>query len=257
MELTKEDIKRGLRKLELKKGDVVLVHSSLSSFGYVVGGANTVIDALLETVGHKGTVVVPTLTGSEKLSVSNPPIFDPENTPCWTGKIPETFRRRKEAIRSLHPTHSVAAIGEKAKYLTKDHGRKSMTPLGEDSPYGKLAKLDNSYILFLGVTLDCCTMFHYVEEVANVSYHMQKEFVEAKIIKNGKTKKVKIKIHAYGIPRNFTRMGPKFIKTGIMRLGTIGNSTVRLVKAKNMVDLTLRALKRNSKILLANEEKQN
>ena len=136
MELTKEDIKRGLKKLGLKKGDLVLVHSSLSSFGYVVGGANTMIDALLETVGHKGTVVVPTLTGSEKLSVNNPPVFDPENTLCWTGKIPETFRKRKEAIRSLHPTHSVAAIGAMAKELLRDH-EKSITPCGESSPYRK------------------------------------------------------------------------------------------------------------------------
>jgi len=256
MELTKEDIKKGLKKLGLRRGDVVLVHSSLSSFGYVVGGANTVINALLETVGHKGTVVVPTLTGSEKLSANNPPVFDPESTPCWTGKIPETFRKRKEAIRSLHPTHSVAAIGAIAKELLRDH-EKSITPCAENSPYGKLAKLDDSYIIFMGVTLDCCTMFHHVEEVANVSYHMQKEFVEAKIIENGKIKKVKIKIHAYGTSRNFTCMEPKFIKTGIMRIGTIGNSTVRLVKTKDMVNLTLKALKRNPKILLANEEKQN
>jgi aminoglycoside 3-N-acetyltransferase len=46
--VTKEDIKKGLIKLGLKKGDIIGVHSSLSRFGYVIGGADTVIDALLE-----------------------------------------------------------------------------------------------------------------------------------------------------------------------------------------------------------------
>ena len=60
----KEDIVRGLGELGLRPGDVVLVHSSLSSFGYVEGGADAVIDALLDAVGPEGTVMVPTLTGS-------------------------------------------------------------------------------------------------------------------------------------------------------------------------------------------------
>jgi aminoglycoside 3-N-acetyltransferase len=46
--VTKEDIKKGLIKLGLKKGDIIGVHSSLSQFGYVIGGADAVIDALLE-----------------------------------------------------------------------------------------------------------------------------------------------------------------------------------------------------------------
>ncbi len=58
--VTKEDIKVGLMKLGLNRGDTVGVHSSLSSFGYVEGGADAVIDALLETVGESGNVVVST-----------------------------------------------------------------------------------------------------------------------------------------------------------------------------------------------------
>ena len=60
--VTKEEVKKGLNRVGLKEEDVVLVHSSLSSFGYVEGGPDTIIDALLETVGKKGTVVMPTFT---------------------------------------------------------------------------------------------------------------------------------------------------------------------------------------------------
>ena len=61
------------------------------------------IDALLEAVGPGGTVLVPTLTGNETLSPAHPPVFDPTRTPCWTGAIPEAFRKRPAAVRSQHP----------------------------------------------------------------------------------------------------------------------------------------------------------
>ena len=58
--VSKEDIRIALRELGLKKGDITGVHSSLSSFRYVEGGAHTVIDALLEIIGREGTIVMPT-----------------------------------------------------------------------------------------------------------------------------------------------------------------------------------------------------
>jgi len=149
---TKEDIKEGLKKLGLPKGAVVMVHSSLSRFGYVEGGADTVIDALLESVGKEGTIVAPTITVSPRFSANIPPTFNPDTTPCWTGPIPERLRKRKEALRSLHPTHSVAAIGAKAKEIIEDHDE-CMSPCGRGAPYQKIGKLDNGFILFLGADL--------------------------------------------------------------------------------------------------------
>jgi len=93
-------------------------------------------------------------------------------------------------------------------------------------------------------------MFHYVEEVANVPYHMQKELIEAEIIERDKKRKVKIKIHAYGTARNFSRMEPILRKAGVMRMATIGSSTIRLLKAKEAVNITLRDFKKEPEILL-------
>ena len=70
----------------------VLAHSSLGSLGslgWVEGGAQTVVDALLEAVGEEGTVLTPTLTGSAKLGPDFPPVFDPGRTPCWRGALAE------------------------------------------------------------------------------------------------------------------------------------------------------------------------
>jgi aminoglycoside 3-N-acetyltransferase len=247
--ITQDDIVYGLRQLELEAGTPVLAHSSLSSFGYVRGGADAVIDALLETVGPKGTVLVPTLTGSETLSAENPPFFDPATTPCWTGRIPECFRQRAQAVRSLHPTHSVAAIGAQAQSLTKGH-EYSITPCGPDSPYGRLAQAGGA-ILLLGVTHSCNTTFHYVEEIVGVSYHMQPRLAAAQVVKNGQTHTIHVMLHRYGAERNFDRLEPVFRERGIQREGQIGRAEVRLIDTRRMVELTRQVLLQDPTLLLA------
>ena len=247
--ITKEIIINGLKELGLKQGDTALVHSSLSSFGYVDGGADTVIDALLETVGKEGTVLVPTLTGSEHLSAENPPVFDVRNTPCWTGKIPETFRKRQAAIRSLHPTHSVAAIGAKAKYITEGH-EKCLTPCGLNSPYTKIAE-SGGYVLLLGVDLECCTMLHTAEELTNVNYVMQSGLVNATTIDGkGIEHKIRTGIHKYGDPRNFAKMEPMLVEKKILVKGKVGKADVRLINAGKFLELTTEILKTKPDFLL-------
>ncbi len=246
--LTRQDLVLGLRSLGLNAGDNVLVHSSLSSFGYVEGGAETVIDALLDVVTSTGTVIVPTLTGNETLSVENPPVFDVKETSAWTGVIPETLRKRSEAVRSLHPTHSVAAIGKNAHLLTQGH-QYSVTPCDESSPYGCLALHPDSYILLIGVDHQSSTMFHYIEEVVGVEYHMQEGFVKSSIIIDGTVSHRHIMLHKYGQERNFNIMEPIFIEQGIQKSIMLGKSTVRLIEINGMVRTTVRCLSVDRKIL--------
>ncbi len=246
--LTKQDIIAGLQTLGLGTGQSVLVHSSLSSFGHAEGGADTVIDALLETVGASGTVLVPTLTGSESLSPDNPPVFDPVNTPCWTGRIPETFRQRPGAIRSLHPTHSVAAIGADAQALTADH-IDSLTPCDNLSPYAKLAQSDNGYILLIGVNHQSNTTMHHVEELVGVQYHMQPGLARARIRVDGQEIVRHVMLHAYGNPRHFNIMEPLYLERGIQRSGQIGQGALRLIHARRMVEITAQALRANHHLL--------
>ena len=241
-------IREGLTRLGLSAGSTALVHSSLSNFGHVEGGADAVIDALLGVIGPAGTILVPTLTGNENLSPENPPVFDPVNTPCWTGRIPETFRKRPDAIRSVHPTHSVAAIGADAMELTRDHIL-SITPCDEFSPYGKLARREDGYILLIGVDHDVNTTMHHVEEIAGVDYHMQRGFAESTLIING-TKIIRhYMLHRYGAARNFSVMGPIFVERGIQWSTRIGDADVHLIQAKPMVEITCQCLRANPRIL--------
>lgn len=156
---------RDLQALGLKKGDTVIVHSSFKSMGQVEGGANTVIDALIETVGPDGTVMFPALSWTPCTTTLK---FSVNDTPACIGYLPNVFRKRQGVIRSLHPTHSVCAIGKNAIELTKDH-YKDDTPVGPNSPYRKMMDF-NGKILMLGCGLEPNTFMHGVEEVGGAPY---------------------------------------------------------------------------------------
>jgi len=251
MEVIREDIIAGLRAIGLPAGTKALVHSSLSSFGQVTGGAETVVEAMLQAVGPEGTVVVPTFTGSEALSPANPPYFDVRSTPSWTGRIPETFRLRPDARRSLDPTHSVAAIGRERDALLRDH-ELSPTPCGVETPFGRLAASDDGYVVFLGVGLQCNTTFHHLEEVAGLPYHLQSDPTLATVVDyDGRSRQVRVWLHAYGTRRNFNRPEPYFLAKGIERVGRIGNCTVRLLRAKPMAEYVLKRLRTDPAYLVA------
>lgn len=246
--VTHEMIGSALAAAGLGQGHTILVHSSLSSLGYVQGGADTVIDALLALVGDSGTVLVPTLTGTALDAKDNPPAFDVSTTPCWTGLIPETFRQRDKAVRSVHPTHSVAAIGAAAHDLTKDH-IDSITPCDDLSPYGKLAQMANSTIVLMGVDHQANTMLHHVEELAGADYHMQRGFVRATLLMGGQSRQRHYLLHDWGTPRNFNVIDPILSERGIQQISQLGTAVMRIIHARQMVQTVLRCLRANPRIL--------
>jgi aminoglycoside 3-N-acetyltransferase len=235
--------------LGIHSPDVILVHGSLSSFGHFEGGAEGLIDGLLAAVAPEGTVMVPTLTGSRDLGPDVPPYFDVRASACWTGLIPETFRRRPEARRSLHPTHSVAAIGPRAEEMLTGH-ELSPTPCGPETPYGRLVEADG-WVVLLGVGLECVTLFHHVEEVAAVPYHMQPALVRATVVDyDASSRTLWLGIHLYGPVRDFLRLEPELCRRGILLSTSVGPSQVRAIRAQPMVAYTLDVLARNPRALL-------
>ena len=242
-EVSRWDIAEGFRDLGMAEGDILLLHSSLSRFGHVQGGADTVIDGILEAVGSTGTLLAPTLTGSEELSPENAPHIDLRSQPCWTGQVAEALRQRAGAVRSTHPTHSCAAIGARARELTQDHHR-SPTPCGITSPYYRLAAAQG-YIALAGCGLDTCTTFHTVEELANVPYHLQTKTTFGTCIDdNGDRVETPCRLHSYlGPKRDFRILEPQLLERGFMRTALIGQSMVRLVDAMGLIETALDALR--------------
>ncbi|MET7457598.1 AAC(3) family N-acetyltransferase [Streptomyces sp. NPDC005574] len=166
-----------LRELGVRPGETLLVHSSLSSLGWVCGGPVAVVRALLDALAPGGTLVVPTQTGdlSDPALWANPavpeewwttirtamPPYDPLVTPSrGVGVLPETVRTWPGALRSAHPQTSFAALGPRAAEIVGDHAPDCR--LGERSPLARLEAL-GARVLLLGAGYATCTAFHLAE----------------------------------------------------------------------------------------------
>ncbi len=238
--VTKQDIIDGLKQLGLKAGDDVIVHSALTSFGRVEGGADTLIDALLELLTEQGTLLMPCF-GSQPLDI--------ENTPTNLGTVPETFRKRNGVLRSRHPLSSVAAYGKRAKYYVENH-EQNECPYTEGSPYVKLAENDG-YILLLGVDQDRNTTLHSVEALAKAPYMTPKK--GKWIDENGNIREKEYKYCA-GPHRNFIGVDPILREKGICKTTKIGNCLVRLMKSKEVFDLLVPMVRENPFLFLSDSE---
>jgi len=155
-----------LLRLGVRAGGVLLVHGSLSALGHVHGGAETVIDGVLAALGEGGTLLMPALS-YERVTPEHP-FFDVRATPSNVGVIAETFRLRPGMLRSVHPTHSVCAVGPLAAQILDPHAEDS-TPCGPRSPFHTLPKY-NGQILMLGCGLAPNTSMHAVEELVVPPY---------------------------------------------------------------------------------------
>ena len=111
---TIDDLLADLRTSGIRPGDLLVVHSSLKSLGYVAGGAEAVVEALVRAVGPAGTVLFPALTfeGSLTRFLREHDMIDLRRRPSHNGAIPRAAGQRRDARRSVHPTHTVIARSE-------------------------------------------------------------------------------------------------------------------------------------------------
>ena len=245
--VSKHDIAQGLRELGIGPGDSVMVHSSLSSMGWVDRGADAVIDAFLELLGARGTLMAPTFTAIHAL----PEVFDPATVPSGMGRVTETLRLRPEAVRSLDPWHSVAAIGTSARFYTENHLH--TTTMGFDSPLDRLAGRGGKVVL-IGVGHNRNSMIHLGELRVPVPYldvPYNEDYAKPRRIRlpDG-TIGQKVPDEMPGCSDNFVVLEPIFRARGILRFGAIGQATVQAMVAMDIIDAVVEEVRGKPDLLL-------
>ena len=241
--MTKAQLASELRKLGIKKGMDLIVHSSLKRIGKIEGGAEAAIDCLLGLIGPKGTLLAP--THSWDTVNHRQPVFDVRNTPSHVGYFTEAVRKRPDALRSLHPTHSVAAIGPRNAFYTAGQLEVD-TPCPANSPYGRLLRAKQGYILFLGVDLEYNTCYHAIEEEAKVKGLLWEKPLQYFITDNeGRTHKRSHYGHAYPGPQRFFRDMEFILRdAGSLKIGVTGQGVSRLVNGIKLRKVILDVIKK-------------
>ena len=250
--VTKADIVAGLQEIGLKEGDTVIVHTSLSSIGYVCGGAQTVIEALIEVVGENGTIMMPTQSWKNldpeagvHWDVSeqdwdtireNWPAYDKKITPTNTmGAVAEMFRSWPGASRSNHPARSVAAWGRHSVYLTEKHDLSDI--FGDDSPIGRLYELDGK-VLLIGVGYNKNTSIHLADVRADYpGKHISKE--HSAVTENGK-RVWKAYDTLFVDGEDFDEIGRAFEEEHEVKTLRIGEAETRLMRQRDLVDFAVK-----------------
>ncbi|GIF67479.1 AAC(3) family N-acetyltransferase [Asanoa ishikariensis] len=244
---TVQSLASDLRDLGLASGDVLLLHSSNRSLGFVAGGTQAVVQAFLEVLGSGGTLVVPTHTpaNTDPASWQHPPVpeawwpvireqppgFDPLCTPSrWMGVIAETVRTWPGALRSTHPQYSFAALGGSATDIVKGH--RLDDGLGESSPLGAVYRLGGK-VLLLGCDHSSNTSLH-LAEWRQVS--APRAATGSSVRRPDGTSEWTTWVDVVTDESDFDRVGADFEATGGAVIAQVGGATARLMSQVVLVD---------------------
>lgn len=175
--ITRSVLAADLSALGIRRGGVLMVHTRMSALGWVVGGSETVVRALLDALGPEGTLMAYVSWQDHVYHASDwpaehrdaylaePPVFDVSTGEAARdhGRIPERLRTWPGAERSAHPEASVVAAGPRARWLTAEHPDDDA--YGARSPFARLGEAGGQ-VLMLGAPLETLTLLHHAESIA-------------------------------------------------------------------------------------------
>ena len=211
-----EDVQTALRNVGVKRGQAIMVHTSLSSLGYVCGGAQTIIEALLHSVGQEGTIIMPTQSWKN---------LDPTTGVYWQ-----------------EPKEWWPVIREYAKYLTEKHSLSDI--FGDGSPIGRLYELDGA-VLLIGVGYDKNTSLHLAD--ARAEYPGKHTVVESSAIQVDGQRVWKSYETLAVDGEDFPAIGEAFEQTGQVRHVSLGDGILSMMSQRALVDFAVEWMNENRK----------
>ncbi len=240
--ITKPFLIDEFRALGMQPGDTIFVHSAYSSLsrteGGVDGGPQTVIDAILETVGPEGTLIMPTFNYDFLRGTP----WDIRTTPSQMGVLTELVRSDPRARRMFHAIYSMAAIGKHAEELA---AHQSNDCFGETTIFGKFREWD-AKILILGLPYSkSITFLHHCEQAAKVDYRFLKDFKGTAIDMQGKPHEVSYTMFVRdvdkGVVLDFEPIGA-LLDAQVVAIRKVGLGDVRLMKCNDVFRVAVKAM---------------
>lgn len=239
---TKQDLLSHLQALDIDPTGTLMVHISYKAIGEVEGRGDTVLDALSEYM-RPGLLVLPAHTW-RNVGVENP-VMDVLHTPSCVGTLTELFRKRPEVQRSLHPTHSLSALGKDAADFLSGEEHIN-TPCGEGGAYHKLWQR-NAQILLLGVNFTRNTYIHGVEEWDGAKGTLTPEKIDLYVIKHdgGRLYTPQYRHCAPIGSETFSKLEPQAVQEGILTIGRFGDATARRMNAAPLREMVAQHLQKD------------
>ena len=234
----KEYIKCQIESLGIPDGAAVIMHTSLRNVGKIEGGAECLLDLLVQHItSHGGMLCVPTHTWSN-LGTENITL-DLTKLETNLGTFPSVALQDPRGIRTENPTHSMVVFGERDRVLDfiKDE-RHVKTPTHPDSCYGKLCSSD-SYVLLVGVGQNSNTCLHSAEEMLNFPDRMEKTATHVSVkypdgsIRESELYMFDESVHG-DVSHKFYMYEPAFRAHGAIKYGVLGEADVQLCSTLKM-----------------------
>ncbi len=259
--ITKSRLVKDLKRIGLRSGQVVMLHASVKSIGWIVGGPDVVIASILDVIKPSGTLMmyiswenstyelVKWPKKKQQAYREECPAFNPDTSRAYQewSILTERLRSWPGACRSDHPDASFAAVGKRARWITKDH------PLqygyGPGTPLDKLCRADGK-VLMLGAPLTTITLVHHAEHLADIP---GKRIVRYKQPVLRKGKRIWVDIEEFDTEEEVVKwdgddyigmMGREFVKLGRASSGKIGKAQSHLLGARAMRDFAMRWLEK-------------
>lgn len=248
---TKEELKQQLAQLGLKSTDTVMIHTAMKAIGQVQGGADGLIDAFCEYLSD-GLFLVPTHTW-DAVTPENP-FYDVRTSVPNIGVVPRVAARRKDGVRSLHPTHSVWAHGADAEAYVRNE-ENAGSPAATGFCWDKLADR-HAKILLIGVKNDKNTFIHAIEERAKLPDRISEDYYEITIT-DAAGNEMKKPLHPQYCSKTddislfYGNFEKPMVEMGVQTFGRLGNAQVRIVDAMACRQLIMRIYARATEDIFA------